>query len=81
MPSCLKGEFIRYNWTLSSDKLPQDPDIATEYRDIYRNLDQITDYDEVMQTVHFRAERQTFKAFPHLNRYLFVIHTYLYPSG
>jgi len=72
-----KGPFVRYNWTLSSQHLPQNPAIH-EYQQDYEQLDQIKDFDTMMQSVYFRVERQTLKAFPHLNRYVFIIHTYLH---
>lgn len=74
-----KGPFVRYNWTLASDRLAQDPTIMPNFKQTYDTLNDITDYDEMMAMYHFRVERQTLKAFPNLNRYLFVIHTYSYP--
>lgn len=74
-----KGPYIRYNWSLSSEELPQDPAINTAMPETYAALNQITDYDRLMQAVYLRVERQTLTAFTDLNRYLFAIHTYMYP--
>ena len=74
-----KGPYIRYNWSLSSDELPQDPAINTTMKQTYHELNQITDFDTMMQSIHLRVERQTLQAFPELDRYLFAIHTYLHP--
>ena len=74
-----KGPYVRYNWVLSTDELPQDPSINTHMKQTYQDLDQITDLETLLQTVHLRVERQTLKAFPEYDRYLFVIHTYSHP--
>ena len=43
-----KGDFIRYNWSLSSNELPQDPAINTNMPGDYQALNQITNYDTMM---------------------------------
>ena len=74
-----KGPYVRYNWSLSSEELPQDPAINLKMPDIYKAFNHITDYDKLTQLLYLRVERQTLIAFPELNRYLFAIHTYMNP--
>jgi hypothetical protein len=74
-----KGPYVRYNWTLASDRLPQDPRITPDFKQMYAALEEMTDIDEIMATYHFRVERQTLKALPNLHRYVFAIHTYSNP--
>lgn len=74
-----KGPFVRYNWSISTSRLCRNPAIEENYRAADAILGQLDSYDEMMQGVHFRSERQTLVAFPQHNRYLFTIHTYLHP--
>ena len=75
-----KGDFVRYNWTISNASWSRNPAIEGDYSHNDLQLTQsISDFQSMMQKVYFRSERQTFRAFPRHNRYLFAIHTYLHP--
>lgn len=54
-----KGPFVRYNWSLSSSALAQNPVLVPE--------------TELPEQPYYRVERQTFFPFPDLNRSLFAI--------
>jgi len=74
-----KGDYVRYNWTLGTERLERNPAIETWSSEEQQIAGSIEDIQSLLQKVYFRSERQTFKAFPQHNRYLFVIHTYIHP--
>ncbi len=74
-----KGDFVRYNWTVGPRWWCRNPELEPDVADFIAELDAITDLEALLETLYFRTERQTLRAFPHLHRYLFTIHTYLHP--
>ncbi len=74
-----KGDFVRYNWTLSLNRWCRNSTLERNHREEYAEMNALNDFDAVMRAIYLRTERQTFRAFPDLNRYLFIIHTYLHP--
>lgn len=74
-----KGPFVRYNWSLATtEALSQNSTLLS--REL--RLKPLTDTDNpdiLLDALHFRMERQTFHAFPDLQRGLFAIRIYQEP--
>lgn len=74
-----KGDFVRYNWTIGPDWWNRNPALEPDLTPVLETVNSITDLNTILDALYFRTERQTLRAFPHLHRYLFTIHTYIHP--
>lgn len=74
-----KGDFVRYNWTMAINRWNRNSTLETDHLERNAEIRQLGDPHQIMDAIYFRTERQTLRAWPHLNRYLFTIHTYMHP--
>jgi len=75
-----KGPFVRYSWALSrSSALSQNPIVLDKHSAEAAALINTDTPMDLMESFHFRVERQTFLPFPEFGRGLFAIHIYQKP--
>ncbi len=74
-----KGPFVRYNWSLASTpSISQNPKLLPREPRLLK-LKEKDDINTLLDTLHFRVERQTLHSFPDLNRGLFAIRIFQEP--